>query len=90
MSKKSLATRLSKKTGKSVADSLELVELLFQAIKEDITETDRLVIRDFGSFYTSLQKERLGRNPKSGEKLIIKEKLKVKFKANPNFLTTKI
>lgn len=86
MSKKSIATRLSVATGYPVTECNSIVEHLFDAIIEETNTNKRLVIRGFGSFLFKESKERNGRNPKTGEKLIINSRIKVKFVANRGFI----
>jgi nucleoid DNA-binding protein len=85
MSKKSLANRMSGITGKPVSECLGLVDSLFKAIRAETHDKNRLVIKGFGSFIVQTTGKRNGRNPSTGENLIIQGKRKVKFKPNANF-----
>lgn len=85
MSKKSIASRLSRKTGKTMSESLEIVEHFFDALREECNSNSLLVVKGFGTFSAKTTKERNGCNPKTGEKLIIKGKKQVKFRQSQAF-----
>ena len=51
-----------------------------EVVKNALIEGERVVIRGFGTFYVVERKERKGRNPLTGEAIIIPGKKVVKFK----------
>ena len=59
-------------------------EIIVGAILEEIVEAlsrgDRVEIRGFGVFAVKLRKARVGRNPKTGEQVDVKEKIVPYFK----------
>ncbi len=61
-------------------DVVELVDLLFEAISNAISEDGKLTIANFGTFSVKTMKARTGLNPRTGEKIEIPEKSTVKFK----------
>ena len=86
MSRKSIASRISKDLGKPVTECMAIVDSVFDAIRAETNHKDRLIIKGFGSFIIKDTQSRNGRNPKTGEKLVIQGKRKVKFFSNPKFL----
>ena len=53
------------------------LEKILQFFSSNLSKGNRIEIRDFGSFSTRLRKSRIGRNPSTGEKIQIKDKLLV-------------
>ena len=49
-------------------------------IKRSLKRGDRVELRGFGIFYTNIQKSRISRNPKTGEKVNTPEKKTIHFK----------
>ena len=59
----------------------ESVKLVLDAMTEALSRGKRIEIRGFGSFSLNYRPERLGRNPKSGESVIVPAKYVPHFKA---------
>ena len=55
------------------------LEKILQFFSTNLSKWNRIEIRDFGSLSTRLRKSRIGRNPSSGEKIHIENKLLVHF-----------
>ena len=49
-------------------------------IKKTLRRGERVELRGFGVFYTNLQKARISRNPKTGEKVNTPKKKTIHFK----------
>ena len=58
-----------------------IINTIFNEISEALARGDRVEIRGFGSFNTKEIEARVGRNPKSGQKIPVEEKIKPVFKA---------
>jgi integration host factor subunit beta len=58
----------------------EYAETLFEGIRVALSEGDKVEIRGFGSFRLRQRKVRQGRNPKTGEKVRVPEKVVPFFK----------
>ena len=56
------------------------LNIFINEIKLALYKNENVEIRDFGTWSTQTQKARFARNPKSGEKLEIPEKKKIRFK----------
>ena len=61
-------------------DLSKVLNSVFNEIVESIARNQRVEIRSFGSFEIRQQKARLGRNPRSGERLEIPAKKNVHWK----------
>ncbi len=59
----------------------ELVDLLFEEIRLSLEKGHHVRLSGFGNFYLRDKSARPGRNPKTGEAKIIKERRVVTFKA---------
>ncbi len=57
------------------------VKVLLEALSDTLVGGNRIEIRGFGSFSLSYRPPRVGRNPKSGEKVQVPEKYVPHFKA---------
>lgn len=57
------------------------VKVLLEALSDALVCGNRIEIRGFGSFSLSYRPPRVGRNPKSGEKVQVPEKYVPHFKA---------
>ena len=55
------------------------LEKILQNLVTNLSQGNRVEIRDFGTFSTRLRKARTGRNPASGEKIHINDKYLVHF-----------
>ena len=82
ITKKNLANTIIDKVGISSVDAKKLVDNFFQTIIQGIQEDHIVKISRFGTFKTSEKKERLGRNPKNREDVIINSRKVVTFKAS--------
>ena len=60
-------------------DCIELVETLLEIIKSSLASGDDVMISGFGKFEVKSKKERRGRNPATGESLMLAPRKIVKF-----------
>ena len=61
-------------------DLEKIVSIILIEIKQALKRGDRVELRGFGMFSTNIQKARISRNPKTGEKLNTPEKRTIHFK----------
>ena len=61
-------------------DLEKFTNIILNEIKRALKRGDRVELRGFGVFYTNLQKSRISRNPKTGEKVNTPEKKTINFK----------
>jgi nucleoid DNA-binding protein len=69
ITKTDLANRVSKRLGKSAIDMKLVIEEFLDEIMVVLADGDRIEIRGFGAFKTKTRAARIGRNPRSGEKV---------------------
>ena len=82
MTKSELISRLAEKFPQLVAKDADFsVKMIIDALTEALARGDRIEIRGFGSFALNYRPPRVGRNPKSGEKVNVPEKYVPHFKA---------
>jgi integration host factor subunit alpha len=62
--------------------SLETAEFLLELIKAHLEVGDDLLVSGFGKFRVKEKKERKGRNPATGEDLMLKPRRVVTFKSS--------
>ena len=77
VTKKQLSVHISKKLGLSQKDSLFLVSAFFGFLTKNYEKS--INIQRFGTFLERKTPERVGRNPKTKEEFIIKERKKISF-----------
>ena len=61
-------------------DLEKFTDIILQEIKRALKRGDRVELRGFGVFSTNIQKARISRNPKTGEKVNTPEKRTIHFK----------
>ena len=61
-------------------DLEKLTDIILSEIKQALKRGDRVELRGFGMFSTNIQKARISRNPKTGEKVNTPEKKIIHFK----------
>jgi len=61
-------------------DLNKVVAVVLSEIKQALKRGDRVELRGFGIFSTNIQKARISRNPKNGEKVNTPEKKTIHFK----------
>lgn len=81
MTRSELIARLAERYTQLVAkDADYAVKTILDAMAEALAEGQRIEIRGFGSFSLSGRPPRIGRNPKSGDKVMVPEKRVPHFK----------
>ena len=79
--KSKLLNQLKKSYPNFLKKDLEkVVSVVLNEIKQALKRGDRVELRGFGMFSTSLQSARISRNPKTGEKVNTPEKKTIRFK----------
>ena len=82
MTKSDLIARLAERFPQLVAKDADFaVKMILDALSEALVKGDRIEIRGFGSFSLNYRPPRVGRNPKSGDKVSGPEKWVPHFKA---------
>ena len=79
--KSKLLNQLKKSYPNFLKKDLEkVVSITLNEIKQALKRGDRVELRGFGMFSTNIQKARISRNPKTGEKVNTPEKKTIHFK----------
>ena len=79
--KSKLLNQLKKSYPNFLKKDLEkVVSVVLTEIKKTLKRGDRVELRGFGIFSTNIQKARISRNPKTGEKINTPEKKTIHFK----------
>ena len=82
MTRSDLIAALATRFPKLVAKDAEIsVKEILDAIEQSLCQGDRVEIRGFGSFSLNSRPARIGRNPKTGEKVQVPPKYVPHFKA---------
>ena len=61
-------------------DLEKFMEIILKEIKLTLKRNERVELRGFGTFSSKIQKARISRNPKTGEKINTTEKKTIHFK----------
>ena len=82
MTKKDIANAVAAKTGTPAVQTQEIIQKTLDAIVATLIAERRIELRGFGVFEVRKRAARTGRNPRTGEKVFVPEKLVVTF--NPS------
>lgn len=87
MTKAELIERVAKDTGPLITRKqvTDIVESCFEHLHKGIKKDKRFTYPGFGTFAVKKRKARKGRNPKTGEVVMIAPTRTVAFKPAPNF-----
>jgi integration host factor subunit beta len=80
MNKSDLILKLAERTDIGAPLSEEVVKLIVDHMREALIERKRIEIRGFGSFMVKEYGSYTGRNPKTGEPIVVEEKCMPTFK----------
>ena len=68
--------------GFSKKESTDLVDLVFETMKETLGRGDKIKISGFGNFVVKEKKSRRGRNPQTGDEIRISARRVLTFKSS--------
>jgi integration host factor subunit beta len=81
MTKSELITRMSKANPHLYQGDVErIVTTIFDGIASALTEGKRVELRGFGAFSVKRRKAKMGRDPRTGDAVAVKEKFVPAFK----------
>ena len=83
LTKQDIANALVKKTELTQTQALVLTNQFFNQIIETLKNGEEVKLSSFGNFVVREKTQRPGRNPKTGEEVIISARKVVTFKAGP-------
>ena len=61
-------------------DLEKITDIILNEIKQTLKRGERVELRGFGVFSTKIQKQRISRNPRTGQKVNTREKKTIHFK----------
>ncbi len=80
MTKSDMVEKIYEKIGFSKKESAELVEMVFDIIKSTLETGEKIKIAGFGNFVVKEKADRRGRNPQTGEEIVISARKILTFK----------
>lgn len=80
MTKADIVENIYEKIGFSKKESAEIVDLVFDLIKETLENGEKIKISGFGNFIVREKRPRKGRNPQTGEEIQISARKVLTFK----------
>jgi len=80
MSKKILRKHVKETTGITIDESEIVINVVIDGIRNQLLNTGKVIVQNFGTFYVKRVKERTARNPKTGETVLVPTKNVVRFK----------
>jgi len=80
MNKHELAVQISDQVGTTQSEALNVVDLLIETVLEELAKEDgKLTLVGFGTFKSMTKQKKKGRNPRTGEEIVIPKRRTVKF-----------
>jgi integration host factor subunit alpha len=83
MTKADIVERIYEKIGFSKKESADIVDLVFNIMKETLERGEKIKISGFGNFIVRAKHARRGRNPQTGEAMEISARKVLTFKPSP-------
>jgi integration host factor subunit alpha len=80
LTKAHIVSAASKRTNHTMAQSADLVDALFEFIKQTLESGEDVLISGFGKWSVKEKQERRGRNPQTGESLTLAARKVITFK----------
>ncbi len=80
LTKEHLINTLAEENGYSRFQAAELVETLIEIIKSRLSSGEDVLVSGFGKFCVRQKRERRGRNPATGESMVLAPRRVVTFK----------
>lgn len=83
MNKSDIVAKIATDVGLTNAQASAAFGVVLDSIQDCLKNGEAVTFSGFGKFYVATSSERMGVNPKTGEKIKILASKKVKFKASP-------
>lgn len=80
MNKAELARQISRRMAVPRGEAMRYIDTLKEVFAETFQRDESIIIQNFGSFSLWEQTERPGRNPRTGEPVLITARKSIKFK----------
>ena len=85
INKPELVRKVAERTGLKTIEAQVAVDTIFEMIQEALSHDEKVQIVDFGSFEVRDRTERMGRNPATGETIVIPSVSVPTFKPGKGF-----
>ena len=82
LTKDALVNEVAKANGYPRNQSVELVEILLELIKSKLVSGEDVLISGFGKFCVKEKRQRRGRNPATGEDMMLRPRKVLTFKCS--------
>ncbi len=82
LTKIQIIEKVMKRNGFTKKKSIETVEILLELIKRSLESGEDVLISGFGKFCVNEKKERKGRNPATGDDMMLRPRKVVTFKCS--------
>ena len=82
LTKAQIVDSVSDQIGFTQKHSFEIIETLLEIIKKTLESGEDVMISNFGKFCVKEKRERKGRNPSTGQDMILKPRKVVTFKCS--------
>jgi len=82
LTKDYIVKALAKENGYPINHAVEIIETLLELIKSKLVSGEDVLISGFGKFCVNEKRERRGRNPATGEDMMLKARKVVTFKCS--------
>ena len=82
LTKDDIVKALAKGNGYQLNQSVELIETLLELIKSELSSGKDVLISGFGKFCVKEKRERRGRNPATGESMMLEPRRVVIFRCS--------
>ncbi len=83
MTKADIVENIYEKVGFSKKEATDVVESIFELLKGRLQQGEKVKISGFGNFIINAKRPRKGRNPQTGEEIIISGRRVLSFKPSP-------
>jgi integration host factor subunit alpha len=80
VTKADIVEKVYEKIGFSKKEASELVEMVFNSLKSTLQHGDKVKISGFGNFMVREKNERVGRNPQTGQQILISARRVLTFR----------
>jgi integration host factor subunit alpha len=82
MTKADIVERIYERVGFSKKEATEIVESIFEVVKRRLEQGEKVKVSGFGNFVVNEKRPRKGRNPQTGEEIVITGRRVLTFKAS--------
>ena len=80
MNKSDLINQIVNTTGLTKTKANQVIDAMVDAIGSSLSNGEKVTLVGFGTFETTKRNGRVGRNPKTGDKVVIPDKKVAKFR----------